>query len=246
MMGIGKTKVVLPMKDCMQLHEQLLMDILTGRHEPGTLLPPERTLSQQLGVGRPALREALRRLESLGLVESRHGSGTRVRNWQETGTVELLPYYLAAGAPGADMSRIIRELLQQRIRQIGDVVRIAVRYAPDEAIEQIDEQVRLAWSRRDDPLAFAMADFDVYRSLARAAAFPPALWLLNSAISPYRLFLERFPTIVEVPEGYLEAMGRVVAAIKARDAERAVGALETYLESVDSHLWSRLGIGESL
>lgn len=52
--------------------------ILSGELAVGEYLPAERTLCEQLGVSRSVLREALGRLVSLGLVESRHGSGTRV------------------------------------------------------------------------------------------------------------------------------------------------------------------------
>lgn len=52
--------------------------IVTGELPAGTLLPPERALARELGVSRNALREALSRLDVLGLVERRQGSGNRV------------------------------------------------------------------------------------------------------------------------------------------------------------------------
>src|SRR5262245_39925989 len=52
--------------------------IVSGELQVGDYLPAERALCEQLGVSRSVVREALGRLTSLGLVESRHGSGTRV------------------------------------------------------------------------------------------------------------------------------------------------------------------------
>src|SRR5579864_7051885 len=52
--------------------------ILSGEISVGDYLPAERTLCANLEVSRSVVREALGRLASLGLVESRHGSGTRV------------------------------------------------------------------------------------------------------------------------------------------------------------------------
>lgn len=52
--------------------------ILSGELAVGDYLPAERALCEKLGVSRSVVREALGRLASLGLVESRHGSGTRV------------------------------------------------------------------------------------------------------------------------------------------------------------------------
>lgn len=52
--------------------------ILEGSLRPGERLPPERTLAEQLGVSRPSLREALLKLASKGLLQTRHGGGTVV------------------------------------------------------------------------------------------------------------------------------------------------------------------------
>lgn len=54
--------------------------IFDGRLQEGDKLPPERELAEKLGVGRPALREAMRSLELMGLVESRHGLGNYIIN----------------------------------------------------------------------------------------------------------------------------------------------------------------------
>jgi len=60
--------------------ERIQEMIMNGDLKEGDCLPPERELTEMLGVGRPALRESLRALELLGLVESRHGSGNYIVN----------------------------------------------------------------------------------------------------------------------------------------------------------------------
>jgi GntR family transcriptional regulator, transcriptional repressor for pyruvate dehydrogenase complex len=59
---------------------QLESLILDGVLRPGDRLPPERELAQELQVSRPSLREALQKLEGAGLVETRHGGGSYVKN----------------------------------------------------------------------------------------------------------------------------------------------------------------------
>ena len=53
--------------------------IVSGELRPGQALPSERKLAEQFKVGRAVIREAIRRLEVSGLVESRHGGGNYVR-----------------------------------------------------------------------------------------------------------------------------------------------------------------------
>lgn len=56
--------------------------ILDGAFPPGSTLPPERDLAEQLGVNRTSLRQGLARLQQMGLIEARHGSGNVVRDPQ--------------------------------------------------------------------------------------------------------------------------------------------------------------------
>jgi DNA-binding FadR family transcriptional regulator len=61
-----------------QIIEQLRTQILTGARPLGAKLPPERELSVEFGVSSPTIREALRALSSMGLIEARQGSGAYV------------------------------------------------------------------------------------------------------------------------------------------------------------------------
>lgn len=54
--------------------------ILDGAFPPGTTLPPERELAEQLGVNRTSLRQGLARVQQMGLIEARQGSGNVVRD----------------------------------------------------------------------------------------------------------------------------------------------------------------------
>ncbi|RHW33477.1 FadR family transcriptional regulator [Lysinibacillus yapensis] len=62
--------------------------------QPGEKLPSERVLSERLNVGRSSVREALRSLELLGLIETRHGGGTFLSSGQSHQLVEILASFI--------------------------------------------------------------------------------------------------------------------------------------------------------
>src|SRR4051794_15255807 len=85
-----------PNPDCSEQSGSLLRMAVAGRvftqlaesvlrYEPGEKLPTQRALAAELGVTMTALREALKRLEQLGLVEVRHGDAMRVADWRSSG-----------------------------------------------------------------------------------------------------------------------------------------------------------------
>src|SRR5262245_63640403 len=66
-----------------RIADSLRADILRGRYRPGERLPAERELATRLTVNRGSVREALKKLEQLGLVEIRRGDGAVVRHLHE-------------------------------------------------------------------------------------------------------------------------------------------------------------------
>ncbi len=73
-----------------QLKEMISNDGL----QPGDKLPSERELSDRLSVGRSSVREALRALELLGLIETRRGEGTFIRDFRNHTLVDLLGMFI--------------------------------------------------------------------------------------------------------------------------------------------------------
>jgi GntR family transcriptional repressor for pyruvate dehydrogenase complex len=95
-----------------RIHEHLRADILSGALPPGAAVPSERRLAEQLGAGRHAVREALKRLQESGLVRISHGGATRVRDWRRDGGLDLLLALAAQGdvPPELELERAALEL----------------------------------------------------------------------------------------------------------------------------------------
>lgn len=229
----------------MELYAALLAAVMAGDYEPGGKLPSERELAERYGMSRPLVREELRKLEAAGLVRSVHGSGTQVLDWMREGTLELLPHYLSAGAPGTEPARLLRELLRLRVLPCAEIVRLAASYARGTDIAAADAEIDAAWEQRRAPVAFALADLEMFRRLAAASGFPPALWLLNSAMPAYRIVLERFAELVRPPPDYRARLHEVTALVAKRQGAKAAKKLTSYFEKHDRAVLHKLGIQEA-
>ncbi|WP_409370408.1 FadR/GntR family transcriptional regulator [Lysinibacillus sp. 38-6] len=78
----------------LEIVQQLRQLIRMEKIQAGEKLPSERVLSERLGVGRSSVREALRSLELLGLIETRHGGGTFLASTHKHQLVEVLSMFI--------------------------------------------------------------------------------------------------------------------------------------------------------
>jgi DNA-binding FadR family transcriptional regulator len=74
--------------------EQIAAEVLRGDVAVGEALPSERRLAEVLGVSRPSVREALKRLGHAGLIDVRQGDTTTVRDFRRSAGMDLLPQLL--------------------------------------------------------------------------------------------------------------------------------------------------------
>ena len=115
-----------------RVFEQLRSQILAGAIPAGTRLPTERELAETLHVNRQVVREALKRLEFLELVEVRHGQGAFVRELSASSALQLIEALLR------DPAFVTLDLLEQLLvfrRQVTlSVVELAARNRSDEQL----------------------------------------------------------------------------------------------------------------
>ena len=155
--------------------DQLSDEIVSGRLAPGESLPPERELTERLGVNRQAVREALQRLDQLGLVEIRHGGSTRVRDFRQAGGPELL-VLLLLGQDGTLDAGVVRSIFELRAAVAADAARLCAARAVPATVDGLEAAAdaiadaesdadRLAASERFWTLVIEGADNVAYRLL---------------------------------------------------------------------------------
>lgn len=99
--------------------EQIVKLIRDGKLSPGDRLPPERALTEMLGVSRASLREALRAMEVIGLVDVRPGEGTFISELNITPFMDAVtPLFLRGGDPDSDILEFRKAIELDAVRII--------------------------------------------------------------------------------------------------------------------------------
>ncbi len=147
--------------------------ILSHHLGPGDSLPPETQLATELGVGRSSVREAVKALQALGIVEVRHGDGLYVREYNFDPILETISY-----GSHFDTSTLA-ELVQIRGWLELEIIEQAVRQARPEHIARMETAIA-AWRATDRPAVDASAlDRDFQRALYAALGNESLLKLLE-------------------------------------------------------------------
>lgn len=107
--------------------EEIKRFIKTNGLAVGQSLPPEPVMAQQLGISRPSLREGIKALESVGVLQSRHGEGVFVASFSFDSIVDNLPYSMLADQVQLDQLLEVREALE-----IGMLDKLIHRISADE------------------------------------------------------------------------------------------------------------------
>jgi GntR family transcriptional repressor for pyruvate dehydrogenase complex len=110
--------------------------ILRGEYQPGQRLESERKLADQLGVSRGSVREALRQLDQLGLLDIRQGGGARVRPLEDASLDVVRHLLQLEGGPGIEL---VTQLLDVHEMLMISAVELAVRNATDGEIVRARE-----------------------------------------------------------------------------------------------------------
>src|SRR5215510_1020491 len=137
-----------------------------GAVGPGDRLPAERDLATHIGVSRPTVRAGLRALAAMGVVRSRHGSGTYIPDGPPSLGSESLRFQAA-------LHGFTREEMYEarRIFEVGAAGLAAERATPEQ-VATLAEEVTNLYASLADPVAFLVHDIDFHRSVATASGNP--------------------------------------------------------------------------
>jgi len=208
--------------------------IFQKKLRPGDRLPPERELSELLGVSRTVLREAITALEEKGVLEVRRGSGAYVRNLSPDTVSECFSLFLVSTAAGYLELMDLRSILDQEMAG-----RLAER-AGKADIEKLKQHLKQMEEKVHSQDEFADADAAFHFEFYRATGNLVLLTIMRPIMS---LLVDAMRATFEAPgsrESSLEGHKRLVARIEARDPEGARASMREIIERGERRLRERM------
>lgn len=222
-----------------EITESLRADIALGRIQAGEQLPNERDLASHFGVSQPTIRESIRVLEAMGLVDVRHGSGAYVTGGTHEFVASSLHTLLQIERVGVLDVVELRDILARYSAQR------AVHHATDGDIDRIEEQDRAlqAAGEANDPQGIVDASL-AFQAAVSAAAHSPLLFVLESVLNKLLTTLEvmvfrNTGAPRDWGEWLLALAGerrRYIECLRSRDEDATVAARLAYLEGLKTRI----------
>lgn len=207
--------------------------ILSGKYAPGEKLPTQRRLADEFGANMATVREAVKKLEQLRLIEVRHGDAMRVRDWRRHGSLDVVAHMMLSS--GSFDTAVFANMLEARRLLLTESARLAAsRHTSNQLARLTDLAERLA-SESDDEAAQNM-DFEFYEELADASGNLVFALIMNSIRDLYLANAALFRAVVDNRERLAPLYGTVAAAIAQHDGEAAAQATRELTELQEEQL----------
>jgi GntR family transcriptional regulator, transcriptional repressor for pyruvate dehydrogenase complex len=201
--------------------------LILKKLKPGDKLPSERELAEMLQVSRSSIRDAIRSLELVGLVEPRQGAGTIVREISAESLVSSFSDALKGRQEQVSELLDFRKMLEPSL-----AARAATRASAEEISEMEEILQRQEEKQRQGDAAIA-EDAEFHYNVALASGNRVVLKVLDILMDLLRETRERSLQVEGRPQKSLAGHRRILAAIKRHDAEGAKAAMRRHIEDIE-------------
>jgi GntR family transcriptional repressor for pyruvate dehydrogenase complex len=211
--------------------------ILKGTIAPGDRLPSEREMAEQFRVGRFVVREALRALETMGLVEIRRGikGGCFVRDFNMRQISHSMRNILS-------ISRVsLNDILEARLVFEGEILRLAIRRATETDLKRIEQNVKETKVLGADGAGIELKEkvHEFHLLLAQASKNPLYLLMMYSILDVIDEYMRalRYTSVVSLKT--IEEHDEIFRCLKPRNRAKALTALCSHITKDNQRLMRR-------
>ncbi|MBN2055340.1 FadR family transcriptional regulator [bacterium] len=222
--------------------EDLLAKILGGEIKPGDKLAPERELAVIYNTNRNTLREAIRNLQTLNLLDVRHGDGLRIKDFRTAGELHLLPQYFKHCVNENERLAVFEEVLSFRKTMLIELVGEVASNRSQEDLAALKRIIDHQHSQSGDPGKMLLSDVEFNKILVRASHNQTAYWIFNTLVKLYQEIIADFSSLGLISNNYLDFLDKLYDAIRTRDAKTARSVIEQHLISSDKMVLTMLRV----
>lgn len=209
------------------IQEQIKRHITENGLRPGDLLPPEGQFAEDLGVSRGSVREAVKSLESLGVLESRQGTGVCVREFNFDSVLDFLSFGLAFQPSRAAEILQIREWLEE------SAVVAVIDLITDAQLTQLDYVLAVWETKARSGEATSNEDRSFHRILYEPLQNASLLSLIDIFWVVYNTLAVRTVPGDTDPLLTVQEHRELFEAVRARDAELAKQRLRRHFRNIE-------------
>jgi GntR family transcriptional repressor for pyruvate dehydrogenase complex len=218
--------------------ERLRSLILTGAYPARARLPNERELADSLGVNRSSVREALKELEFLELIEVRHGQGSFVQDISSSSALQLIEALLLDRR--TITAELMRQVLEFRRHFTLQVVELAARNRTEELLQRAHVLLSREAEAGNNPQAVLEIDVEMNALIGEATGNLMYQFLTNLFTKLIRRLGPLYYNERRDHSRSLETHRQLLAAIEARDPVEARRILEIMLSYSETAIMAEL------
>jgi len=202
--------------------EQIERSIVEHELKPGDMLPPERVMTQQFGVSRTVIREAIKALELQGSVEVQHGRGAIVSGASATNVSDSLVRYVRIQESSVWALHELRTILEI------EIAALAAERCTEEDIQEIDAIIKRMSAKTHSPTEYVELDLDFHRAIVNAAHNPLFPLVLDPFMTLMRESRRLGASVDGAPQRTIQAHKNILECIKRHDPKAARSAMKEH------------------
>lgn len=211
--------------------------IRAGKLKCGDKLPSERDMSEQLHASRPSVREALRALETLGIIEARQGGGNYIKEQFEDSLLESLSItFLLHGSQ-------IEEILTLRLLIEPQIAAMAAEKRSKEQVMALKELL-LTLAETEDEIMSAALDKQLHYLIVQASGNKPVSYMMYAVSSLVEEYITNVRSNMFIDSENKIKIQRqheaIIAAIEKQDDEGSSSAMREHLKYTNDYLTDKV------
>jgi GntR family transcriptional repressor for pyruvate dehydrogenase complex len=193
----------------------------------GDKLPSERRLCGMIGVSRPILREALKALQVMNIIDIRQGAGAYIKSLEPEDVVEHLDIVFHLD------SSLYHDLYEARRVLEASIAAMAAEKIGDREIELIEENIRQAAENIEDEQAFFERDLELHEMIMKAAGNRVIPVFMQSINKLALLTRQKTNAMPNTRRNTIKDHEAILMALKNHDGRESAAAMERHIRNVE-------------